>query len=190
MMVSYDGTFNGLFKLIQFCYKNNIIPDFVLKKERKISILVDLSEIEFTKKFIHDSYIFLPFLSEIKNIESLIIRYVITKNTFLEKTLRKISKDVLTEFEKIKRKLYFLEHNGVFISSFSSNSNIIDLLFLYFLERLKNEKFIIYDEKRNIVISYNNQTRKVLKENRVNLFVQNYDPAQHLWDIYQKSITA
>ncbi|WP_126993302.1 DUF4130 domain-containing protein [Thermosipho globiformans] len=190
MMVSYDGTFNGLLKLIQFCYNNNIIPDFVLKKERKISILVDLSEIAFTKKFIHDSYVFLPFLSEIRNIESLIIRHVITKNIFLKKTLRKISKDVLTEFEKIKRKIYFLEYNGVFTSSFSSNSNIIDLLFLYFLERLKNEKFIIYDEKRKIVITYNNKTRKVLKENRVNLFLQSFDPALHLWNIYQKSIIA
>ncbi|MBB6063367.1 hypothetical protein HNP65_001837 [Thermosipho japonicus] len=189
MVVSYDGTFNGLLKLIQFCYKNNIIPDFVLKKERKNSILIDLSEIEFTKKFIHDNSVFLPFLSEIRNIESLIIKYVITKNIFLEKTLRKISKDVLNEFEKIKRKLYFLEYNGVFISSFFSNSNIIDLLFLYFLERLKNEKFIIYDEKRKIIITYNNKTKKVLKENKVNLFVQSYDPALHLWNIYQKSIT-
>lgn len=188
-ILSYDGTYKELINLVNYCTKTKTIPDFVVKKEKKYSILINSNNILFLLPFIHDKYTFLPYLSDIKNIETLIIHYHTTNDSNTLKILKNISKKVLEEFLNLKEKIYFFDYNKVFISTITPTFNIIDLLCLYFFEKLQDKNWIIYDKKRKIVVVHNHKTKKIYKTNMIKASFKPNDRIFKLWEIYKQSIS-
>lgn len=183
----YDGSFEGLLTVIYEVYYNKDKPEVVFKKEEYVhNFLHNVIEIfsdENKWKKVYEAIkikisgavlrnIYLLHLSELKNIERLIIEY--TKLAF------KIGKDVdlhmynamIFEVHKVIKKVEYEKHRVVgfvrfasigeslFYSKIEPDHNILELIMPHFSQRFKEENFIIHDIKRKIGGIYSKEKGK------------------------------
>lgn len=178
----YDGSFEGLLSCIYHAFYSDIKPmDIVSQENFSENFLVEKEFIEtdyekfkkvynaIEKKISNQALrrIFYVHLSEIKNREISILRYLqigfkIGKDVDLnladkdvlniDRIYKLVSKERhrmtgLIRFKQVKENLLYGE--------IQPDYNIVSLVAPHFKERLKNENFIIHDTKREIGIVYN-----------------------------------
>lgn len=174
----YDGSFNNLLVLIKYLFQNGIFPLDIKSTDYNFSLLdnpinLNLANnndiiMEFIKKtnIYFFNTCFNIYLSNDNNKEIILFKFFLCfikygNNTFymrkfdsINKAL-KIDQYVRRESHKFKGFVRFKElKNGILYAEISPENNIIFILAKHFKQRLKKEKWIIKDVKRNIVCYY------------------------------------
>ncbi|WP_339002507.1 TIGR03915 family putative DNA repair protein [Fusobacterium animalis] len=181
----YDGSFDGLLTVIYIAYKdrkNNELR-ITVKTEQlllgldDINVITNFSKARRVEKAICDklSQNFLNniqtcFLSCDKNKDIVIVHTVYKAlkqgkeilNSLDEHAfyVNKLVKQVLNERHRYLGVLRFKEvKDGTMFSTIEPKNNVLPILLSHFINRMKREKFAIYDKKRKMIAYYD--TKKV-----------------------------
>ena len=181
----YDGSFDGLLTVIFIAYKdrkNNELRIIVKTGQLllgldDINVITNFSKARRVEKAICDklSQNFLNniqtcFLSCDKNKDIVIVHTVYKAlkqgkeilNSLDEHAfyVNKLVKQVLNERHRYLGVLRFKEvKDGTMFSTIEPKNNVLPILLSHFINRMKREKFAIYDKKRKIIAYYD--TKKV-----------------------------
>lgn len=180
----YDSTFEGLLTTIFYAYpcKENCI---ITKNTTYVpSLLNEIEEIKTEKDKFNRVYnsiknklsintlknIYYLYLSEIKNCDTLILKYIklcfqygdkinLAKNNDIIILVDKYCRKVTFESERFCGFIRFKEISPLtFYASIEPDHNILPLIIDHFTKRFCDENFIIHDTKRNIAIIYNKES--------------------------------
>lgn len=194
-LLAYDGSFNGLLSVTYYCLKNSIKPDYVFKFDNlpKASITkINTANYFNALKFLISKIgkrdlqnIYYAYLSEIENVESLIISYVFYKITNTTKkeiilTFHQIVQNVLHEVFYLSKEITFSKINDILFAKINPHNNILILLSNYFSEKLPKDTWLIYDSKRYSMFFYNNGKKLIFRNVKFNLDSNN-DLIENLW---------
>lgn len=182
---TYDKTFEGFLTLVFESYELKIVPDQILgEKESQSSVfggnytvICDEAKAKrvwdgLSKKISGQScqMMYRVFLSELKDIELLILRYIreifdsrgnIELNFGNEHVLKmfNISKKVGKEAHRIQMFVRFQKTaDGIYYASFDPQYNVLPLIIAHFERRFADQKWIIYDTRRNFGFYYDLKT--------------------------------
>mgnify|MGYP000889501816 CR=1 FL=1 len=212
----YDGSFDGLLTVIYMAYENreNKILRVSAKAEQlilaldDIHVITDFSKARRVEKAICDklSQNFLNnirtcFLSSDKNKDIVIVHTVYKALKQGEEILNsldehafymnKLVKQVLSERHKYLGLLRFKEmKDGTMFSTIEPKNNVLPILISHFKNRMKKEKFAIYDKKRKMIAYYD--TKKVeiffVKSLEIEWSDEEIEYSE-LWKTFHKSIS-
>ena len=212
----YDGSFDGLLTVIYMAYEDrenkmlrvNTYTEQLILSLDGIHITTDFSKARRVEKAICDklSYNFLNnirtcFLSCDKNKDTMIIHTVYKALKQGEKILNsldehafyvnKLVKQVLNERHRYLGVLRFKEvKDGTMFSTIEPKNNVLPILLSHFINRMKREKFAIYDKKRKIIAYYD--TKKVeiffVKSLEIEWSDEEIEYSE-LWKTFHKSIS-
>ncbi len=211
----YDGDFTSFIALVVELFKRKIKVDKITTTEYQKGLFdeciylevkkkeenVDLFQKVFPKSLIHTIYY--VFLSDDKEKETTIYqfmqKYFIYKNqVFHYRTIDcinrviRLARKVGSEAHKLKGFLRFKElDNEIYYGVINPTNNVITILANHFQRRLRNEYWIIHDEKRSIYALYNKKEIMYVKEEQIprNLILnQKEEFIEDLWKNYFKTI--
>ena len=212
----YDGSFDGLLTVIYIAYKdrkNNELR-ITVKTEQlllgldNINVITNFSKARRVEKAICDklSQNFLNniqtcFLSCDENKDIVIVHTVYKALKKGEEILHsldehafyvnKLVKQVLNERHRYLGVLRFKEvKDGTMFSTIEPKNNVLPILLSHFINRMKREKFAIYDKKRKIIAYYD--TKKVeiffVKSLEIEWSDEEIEYSE-LWKTFHKSIS-
>ena len=212
----YDGSFDGLLTVIFIAYKdrkNNELR-ITVKTEQlllgldDINVITNFSKARRVEKAICDklSQNFLNniqtcFLSCDKNKDIVIVHTVYKAlkqgkeilNSLDEHAfyVNKLVKQVLNERHRYLGVLRFKEvKDGTMFSTIEPKNNVLPILLSHFINRMKREKFVIYDKKRKMIAYYD--TKKVeiffVKSLEIEWSDEEIEYSE-LWKTFHKSIS-
>lgn len=175
----YDGTFEGLLTCIYYHYKKENADGIYTVSDYQQSILHNSLFIEtdiekakivsdsINNKVSKEAYInvYYCFLSNYKSKENIILDFLIFAFKYGKKTMNFYTHEKVLPINEIYLKvakevhrflgiLRFADLEGFLFSKFSPDNDIILLMADHFADRYKNEKFLIYDEKRKKGLIY------------------------------------
>lgn len=215
----YDGSFEGLLCCIFRVYEEKLLVFKIVKKGEPLSdLFADVIEIQTDEKRAQRVWtgiqrksgkislerIFLAFLSEIQGEEHTIVRYVqylIDSKRNIEENLshpvvqrlQDVVKMVHRERHRMKAFVRFqLLSDGIYYSGIEPDYNVLPLIKDHFEHRYADQKWIIYDLKRNYGLYYDlkNTVEMTLefspKSNSTNIFQEEEILYQELWKKYFK----
>ena len=212
----YDGSFDGLLTVIFIAYKdrkNNELRIIVKTGQLllgldDINVITDFSKARRVEKSICDklSQNFLNnirtcFLSCDKNKDIVIVHTVYKAlkqgkeilNSLDEHAfyVNKLVKQVLNERHRYLGVLRFKEvKDGTMFSTIEPKNNVLPILLSHFINRMKREKFAIYDKKRKMIAYYD--TKKVeiffVKSLEIEWSDKEIEYSE-LWKTFHKSIS-
>ena len=212
----YDGSFDGLLTVIYMAYgdrENKILrvstnTEQLILTLDGINIVTDFSKARRVEKAICDklSQNFLNniqtcFLSCDKNKDIVIVHTVYKAlkqgkeilNSLDEHAfyVNKLVKQVLNERHRYLGVLRFKEvKDGTMFSTIEPKNNVLPILLSHFINRMKREKFAIYDKKRKIIAYYD--TKKVeiffVKSLEIEWSDEEIEYSE-LWKTFHKSIS-
>ncbi|EGQ79360.1 hypothetical protein HMPREF9094_1619 [Fusobacterium animalis ATCC 51191] len=212
----YDGSFDGLLTVIYVAYEDrkNKTLRVSAKSEQlilsldDIHIATDFGKARLVEKAISEklSQNFLNniracFLSFDKNKDTVIIHTVYKALKQGEEILNsldehafymtKLVKQVLNERHRYLGVLRFKEvKDGTMFSTIEPKNNVLPILLSHFINRMKREKFAIYDKKRKMIAYYD--TKKVeiffVKSLEIEWSDEEIEYSE-LWKTFHKSIS-
>ena len=212
----YDGSFDGLLTVIFIAYKNRKNNEFrIIVKTGQlllglddINVITNFSKARRVEKAICDklSQNFLNniqtcFLSCDKNKDIVIVHTVYKALKQGEEILNsldehafymnKLVKQVLNERHRYLGVLRFKEvKDGTMFSTIEPKNNVLPILLSHFINRMKREKFAIYDKKRKMIAYYD--TKKVeiffVKSLEIEWSDEEIEYSE-LWKTFHKSIS-
>ena len=178
----YDGTFEGLLTIVFDSFIKKVIPLGIVSKEDVEPNFLN-SFLEFSTNYEKSARIFngivknisydtlyncyYAFLSDVKNKEINILKYLLNGFVIGPKietmlsidfvfNVHSMRKKMLGEAHKLKGLLRFIEvKNNLFYASIHPSNNVIENLGHHFIRRLPTQNFIIHDKIRNIAFIYN-----------------------------------
>lgn len=213
MIYLYDDTFDGLLNLINYLFKNKIVP-LNIKESNYIPNLLekifyptldkdDKLINRIIEKIGNSSFMTIchVYLSSYKEKEILIYNFLFNalkykkniiymRNIESVSTCLKISKYVTHEAHKFKGFVRFKELNkGVLCATIEPENNILIMLSNHFKNRLKNENWIIIDKKRHMLSYYDKNNFYIVEEDLYKLNL-NYkeDEYEDLWKSFYKTV--
>jgi probable DNA metabolism protein len=180
-IVAYDGSFEGLLTAIFEIYEYKISLPFICKKEENSGSLFgnmhevnsDMEKFDWVHKKLKDkltpnafSQLYKTFLSEQKDIENVIYRYIVyvlaskqaVENNFahpdvliLQQTSRKVQREkhrmeAFVRFQLTKDNLYYCLIQPDF--------NVLPLISNHFEKRYADQRWLIYDSRRKYGLYY------------------------------------
>ena len=214
----YDGSFEGLLTSIYHAFYAKVKPDDIKRREdylenflmEKIHIKTDMEKSQRVYQSIEDkiSYgslkkAFYAYLSELPDSEMKILKYLqigfkigsdVDLNLANEDVLNmhNINKKVGKERHRLIGLLRFKKtKEDILYAQVEPDHNVIALIAPHFKTRLREEKFIIHDIKREIIVFYN-KNEWVVKD------ILTLDPFlvkdsekyyEDLWKVYFKAIS-
>lgn len=210
----YDGTFSTLMELItqllafktkplNICNQNNYLPSLLDETiELKLDNNFDISKIKVTKKILKTIYY--VYLSTDEHKELIIYYFLLNGLKYQDKifTMRnlkcvnstlKIAKYVSNENHKLKGFLRFQElENHILYAEISPTNNVLELLSIHFMKRLKNEYWIIKDVGRNTYSFYDKQKYYIIADENINLktlgTIEKEKEVENLWVTFFNTI--
>lgn len=211
----YIGSFNDLINLISYLLKNKIIPsniksinynkglfDEVINVKTHESDLINYI-IKISSKYVF-KIIYYVYLSNDENKELIIYYFILNTFKYGNKIIYmrnlkcvneslKLEKYVSRENHKFKGFTRFKElNNNVLYSKINPTNNIIILLAEHFKNRLKEEYFILHDEKRNIYVFYDKNKYYVVSDSELKLlnieYSENEKDIENMWCSFYKTI--
>ena len=210
----YDGTFSTLMDLItqllafktkplNICNQNNYLPSLLDETiELKLDNNFDISKIKVTKKILKTIYY--VYLSTDEHKELIIYYFLLNALKYQDKifTMRnlkcvnstlKIAKYVSNENHKLKGFLRFQElENHILYAEISPTNNVLELLSIHFMKRLKNEYWIIKDVGRNTYIFYDKHKYYIIADENINLktlgAIEKEKEVENLWVTFFNTI--
>lgn len=211
----YDGNFNSLLNLINELLKNKIKPYNIKDNKYNPNLLDNLIYLKLDDLNIIDKYlkylkeesfkiIYYVYLSSQENKELIIYYYLLNYIKFREKIIYmrnlkcvtealRISKYVSRENHKFKGFIRFKElKNKVLYAEIEPENNILELISIHFKNRLKNEYWIIKDQKRRIISMYDKNNFYILMEDDIKLLELDVSDNEYniesLWKSFYKNI--
>lgn len=183
----YDGSFDGLLTVIYMAYEDrenkmlrvNANTEQLILSLEGIHIATDFSKARRVEKAICEklSYNFLNnirtcFLSYDKNKDTVIIHTVYKAlrqgeeilNSLDEHAfyLNKLVKQVLNERHKYLGLVRFKEmKDGTMFSTIEPKNNVLPILISHFKNRMKRERFAIYDKGRKMIVYYDGEKAEI-----------------------------
>ena len=210
----YDGTFSTLMDLItqllafktkplNICAKNEYQPSLLDETiELKLDNNFDISKIKVTKNILKTIYY--VYLSTDEHKELIIYYFLLNGLKYQDKifTMRnlkcvnstlKIAKYVSNENHKLKGFLRFQElENHILYAEISPTNNVLELLSIHFMKRLKNEYWIIKDVGRNTYSFYDKQKYYIIADENINLktlgTIEKEKEVENLWVTFFNTI--
>lgn len=210
----YDGTFSTLMDLItqllafktkplNICNQNNYLPSLLDETiELKLDNNFDISKIKVTKNILKTIYY--VYLSTDEHKELIIYYFLLNGLKYQDKifTIRnlkcvnstlKIAKYVSNENHKLKGFLRFQElENHILYAEISPTNNVLELLSIHFMKRLKNEYWIIKDVGRNTYSFYDKQKYYIIADENINLktlgAIEKEKEVENLWVTFFNTI--
>ena len=212
----YDGSFDGLLTVIYMAYNDresnmlrvsakaeqlilalndiHIITDFFKARRVEKAICEKLSQ-----NFLNN--IRTCFLSNDKNKDTIIIHTVYKAlkqgeeilNSLDEHTfyMNKLVKQVLNERHKYLGLLRFKEmKDGIMFSTIEPKNNVLPILISHFKNRMKREKFAIFDKGRKMVVYYDGKKAEIffVKSLEIQWSDEEIEYSE-LWKTFHKSIS-
>ena len=213
MIYLYKESFVDLLNLINYLLKNKIIPENIKNKFYSKTLLeetfypnLDLDKTlcdRIIKKIGKESFsiIYYVFLSNDKDKELLIYKFLIYSLKYKDKIkfmrnidcvseCLKICKYVKHEGHKFKGFVRFKElNNGILYSEIEPENDILFILSNHFKLRLRNEYWIIKDNKRNIISFYDKNNFYIINGSDFKLDIINKDDYyEDMWKSFYKII--
>lgn len=187
----YNNNFISLINLIKILINNKIKPLNIKSTFYSPSMLDHLIHLKIEEDNIKDfvkhlgninfKIIYYVYLSNDENKELIIYYYILNALKYREKTINmrnlncvtkalKIYNYVKRENHKFKGFTRFRElKNNVLYAEINPENNVLELLSYHFMERLKNEYWIIKDVNRNIISFYNKNSFFIVSGEDYNL---------------------
>ena len=212
----YDGSFDGLLTVIYMAYKDresdllrvsakaeqlilalddiHIITDFFKARRVEKAICEKLSQ-----NFLNS--IRTCFLSNDKNKDTIIIRTVYKALKQGEEILNsldehafymnKLIKQVLNERHKYLGLLRFKEmKDGTMFSTIEPKNNVLPILISHFKNRMKKEKFAIFDRRRKTIVYYDGKKAEIFFVESLKIEWSDEEiEYSELWKTFHKSIS-
>ena len=212
----YDGSFDGLLTVIYMAYEdreNKILrvssnTEQLILTLDSINIVTDFSKARRVEKAICDklSYNFFNsirtcFLSFDKNKDTIIIRTVYKTLKQGEEILNsldehafymnKLIKQVLNERHKYLGLLRFKEmKDGTMFSTIEPKNNVLPILISHFKNRMKREKFAIFDKGRKMIAYYDRNKVEIFFVESLEIKWSDEEiEYSELWKTFHKSIS-
>ena len=212
----YDGSFDGLLTVIYIAYKdgkNNALritvkTEQLLLELDDINVITDFFKARHVEKAICDklSQNFLNnirtcFLSSDKNKDIVIVHTVYKALKQGEEILNsldehafyvnKFVKQVLNERHKYLGVLRFKEmKDGIMFSTIEPKNNILPILIYHFKNRMKREKFAIYDKGRKTIVYYDSKKAEIFFVESLEIEWSDEEiEYSELWKTFHKSIS-
>ena len=212
----YDGSFDGLLTVIYMAYNDR--KSSILRVSAKteqlilalddIHVITDFSKARRVEKSICEklSQNFLNnirtcFLSNDKNKDTVIIHTVYKALKQGEEILNsldehafymnKLVKQVLNERHKYLGLLRFKEmKDGVMFSTIEPKNNVLPILISHFKNRMKKEKFAIFDKGRKMVVYYDGKKAEIFFVESLEIEWSDEEiEYSKLWKTFHKSIS-
>lgn len=222
----YDKTFEGLLTAVFDAYNRKTFPDKLLGEDEIEPLFVDESFTVITqeeksnrvfhslkKKMLDVTFNMLTYvwLSEVENSDELLFRYI--RKTFDSKQsielnfadddvlqVRNLAKKVNTEKLRLIEFVRFQKAaDDIFFAPVSPDHNCLSLVISHFTDRFADQKWIIYDTKRNYGYFYDLKTvtemtlgsNHLFPEGKLDeeLMAKDEKLFQELWKGYFKSMT-
>jgi len=212
----YDGNFISLLNLIWYLIKNKIKPENIKTEIYTPSLFENIINLSIPREEkIIDSIVsvldkrilrlmYYVFLSEEQNKELILyyffynsIKYrckiLYYRNLKCVSEVLRIANYVSHEGHKMKGFLRFRELEGnVLFSEMEPTNNILFLVSCHFAKRLKNEFWIIKDNKRKIISIYDKKKFIIVEEEEFKLTCANESEEEknieNLWQTFYKTI--
>lgn len=203
----YNGNFSTLMDLVtklltfktkplNICNKNDYVPSLLEETvELDLNNNFDINKIKVSKNIIKTIYYI--YLSNAQNKELIIYYFLLNSLKYHDKifTMRnlkcvdaslKISKYVSNENHKLKGFLRFKEiEKHILYAEISPTNNVLELLSLHFMKRLKNEYWIIKDVKRNMYSIYDKKKYYLISGNNINILeIKNNNQEENIEDLW------
>ncbi len=212
MIYLYDNTYLGLLNLINYIMRNRIEPLNIKDLNYSPTLLEDTiypklgCDEALCDRIINKignyafSITFFVFLSNEKDKELLIYKFLneslkykkeicFMRNIDSVSKCLKIVKYVKSEAHRLKGFVRFKElKSGILYSEIEPENNIIVMLSNHFKNRLKNERWIIKDNKRNIISIYNGKNYCVVDNVDFNIDLDTTDDFEDMWKVFYKTI--
>lgn len=215
----YDNTFEGLLTAIFYAYPSKVPvkisralffeptlitePIEIKTEEDKFNRVYKSIELKLSSNTLKN--VFYLFLSDLKNVEDLILNYLKLFYRFGDNINLAKNNDIIINVDKISRKITLEAHRFTGFVRFSEISpltyyakiepdhNIIPLITNHFIKRFSDQNFIIHDIKRNSALLYNKTDYVITslseKENSSFDFGDYKDNFEILWKDYFNSTT-
>lgn len=210
----YDNSFINLICLIYELIKYNIRPDnikndfynhSILDNVIELNILNDDKVIDKIRRYIGNlsfNIIYFVFLSVNENKELIIYYYLLNSLKYKDKIIYqrnlkcvsealKISKYVKREAHKLKGFVRFKElNNGVLFATIEPVNNVIQILSEHFSKRLKDEFWVIKDNKFNLISIYDKKCYYIFESDEYKLNSKITDEEkiiQDMWKTFYKT---
>ena len=212
----YDGSFDGLLTVIYIAYKdrkNNELRIIVKTGQLllgldDINVITDFSEAKRVEKAICDKLsqnflnnIQICFLSSDKNKDIVIVHTVYKAlkqgkeilNSLDEHAfyVNKLVKQVLNERHRYLGVLRFKGvKDGTMFSTIEPKNNVLPILLSHFINRMKREKFAIYDKKRKMIAYYDTEKVEIFFVKSLEIEWSDEEiKYSELWKTFHKSIS-
>lgn len=220
----YDGSFDGFLTCVYYNYYHEAADGVFPQALYQPSLIIRSSVVvtnpgyaarvyrSIEERLAEESlrHVYYAFLSEAPNKESIILNYLRLGFRMGSKIdsyhthphvqpLHKISRKVGTEVHRFLGLLRFADNGRFLHARLAPDHNILPLLADHFAERLKNERWVIEDEKRRLAVVYDGKGREGIPKQRnwyiiclqdaLKYDVNEEDPYQELWKLYFNKIT-
>ena len=208
----YNDNFISLLNLINYLIKNNIKPLNIKSSFYTPTLFDNIISLEIEEnKNIFNLFernilkvIYYVFLSENRNKELIIYYFVLNYYKYgdtiiYRKNLKcvcealKISTYVSRENHKFKGFVRFKElETNVLYAEVEPENNILEILSMHFIKRLKNEWWIIHDKKRKILSIYDKKHFYITSDDSFKLLntneSDNEEKIKNMWITFYKTI--
>ncbi len=189
----YDASFLGLLSLIKYLLKGKIKPYNIIKDDYQVDLFTNIIKVKVTKdekvmdffvsrfgsQTMH--YVYYVFLSSYPNKEIVIYYYLLNYLKYGPKVIYKrdlkcvrkvleLNKKVGNEAHKLKGFVRFRElKSGILYAEINPDNDILELLAKHFMNRLKNEYWVIKDVRRKIICIYDTKKIYVTEEDNLKI---------------------
>ncbi|MFR5856407.1 MAG: TIGR03915 family putative DNA repair protein [Bacilli bacterium] len=208
-IILYDGSLDNLLSTIKYLFKEKIKPINIVNEIEYVPNLLDYSlkpdikddvlEINNKKAFKIIYYIYLSnYVKKELLIYYFLLNYFIYKNKiFNHRNLKCVNKALDVE-HKVAREAHLLKgfirfkliNNKFLYAKIKPDNNVLILLSNHFAKRLKNEYWVIEDEKNNLLSIYDKHNFYVIAKNNIKLDLNGDDVKwSSLWKTFFNTIT-
>lgn len=212
----YNGSFISFLSLVKYLLKNkykplNIKPVNYNPTLLEQTIYVDILESDIIIEKIINAFgeyamrcMYFVFLSDEKDKEMILYSFICYALKYRKKIMcyrnidcinkvLKISNYVLHESHKMKGFLRFRElNNKILYAEMEPTNDVLFLVSCHFSKRLKNEFWIIKDNKRRILSVYDKNRFVIVNENEFNISARDLSQEEEsiklLWKTFYKTI--
>lgn len=214
----YDGTFEGLLTSIFYAYPSkeevkitatyNYIPSLITEpieintEEDKFERVYESIDSKLSSSTLRNVYYL--FLSEVKDVEDLILKYIKLCYKYGDKINLAKNNDIIILVDKYCKRVSYESHRFTgfvrfkeigpltFYAPIEPDHNILPLLTNHFVKRFSDQNFIIHDLKRSMAIVYNGQEATIApleKDKGEELLLSSQsDNFEDLWKQFYKSV--
>lgn len=214
----YDGSFEGLLTCIFYGYPlkeeikitslENYIPSLITESKE---IITEFDKFERVYESLENKLssstlrnVYYLYLSEMKDVENLIFKYIKLCYKYGDKINLAKNNDIIILVDRYCKKVAYESHRFTgfvrfkeigpltFYAPIEPDHNILPLLTNHFVRRFSDQNFIIHDLKRTIAIVYNKAQVTITplpKEKGEELLLSSHkDNFENLWKQFYKSV--